>query len=456
MASHRLFWFDEIVTVHMARLPNIATMWDALAHDTGMPPGYYIVVRTSEKLFGSSELAARLPSALAMAGGLLLTFDCTRRLTDGLHGLIGLSLLTCTFLPYYGYEARSYAIYFMLAALALWLWTCTTNDRTISVILFGLMFFLGASFHYYFFVCLVPYALWEVSHWTPWQPPSRKLVAAILGTLGAIILLLRVIQPAVHESAADFWARPSFFALKSVFSEFFPDGLFLLALIILWIVLAGGENKSVAPGPGQSAESVGWLFLTIPLAGFILAELKTNAFFSRYFIGVLPGVALAFACWLWRLFRQTRRVAYGIFLFLAIWGVAKQVATVRHPELVYTFPQEAHVRDYLQVEGLLRGDGKQYMVFSNPVLYQEIQYYAKKDCILLLWPNVAEEAASARLELSLAQYYPVHVWTPEDLKKHAKETALIRPSQAMVDALREAGLRTQVRSAKPLEVVYVQ
>src|SRR5271165_6425565 len=137
IASHRLFWFDEFFTVRIAQLPAWVTIWTALSHAAdSLPPFYYMLVRAFEALFGRSEVIARLPSSLAMVAGLLLTFDCARRLTDGLHGLIALSVLTCSFLPYYGYEARSYAIYFMFAALGLWVWTKTASDLR-SAIFFG-------------------------------------------------------------------------------------------------------------------------------------------------------------------------------------------------------------------------------------------------------------------------------------------------------------------------------
>ena len=100
IASHRVFWFDELFTIHIARLPEIKAIWTALGHGAdSLPPTYYMVVRLFGDLFGKSEVAARLPSALAMAAGLLLIFDCARRLTDGLHGLIALSVATCSFLP---------------------------------------------------------------------------------------------------------------------------------------------------------------------------------------------------------------------------------------------------------------------------------------------------------------------------------------------------------------------
>lgn len=133
IGSHRLFWYHEIVTVHIAGLPNLATILDALAHGAdGMPPGYYTLATAVQRLIGASEVAARLTSALAMAAGLLITFDCARRLTDGLHRLVGLAVLSCSFLPYYGYEARSYAIYFMLPAISFWIWTCTPQRQEMA------------------------------------------------------------------------------------------------------------------------------------------------------------------------------------------------------------------------------------------------------------------------------------------------------------------------------------
>ena len=74
-----------------------------------------------------------------------------------------------------------------------------------------------------------------------------------------------------------------------------------------------------------AAEAVGWLFLAIPLAGFVAAELKTNAFAVRYFLGIVPGVAVAFACWAWRHFHNVPCGIFGIFLLLAAWGITARV-----------------------------------------------------------------------------------------------------------------------------------
>ena len=38
IASHRLFWYDEIFTVTISQLPDFATIWKTLAHAADMQP----------------------------------------------------------------------------------------------------------------------------------------------------------------------------------------------------------------------------------------------------------------------------------------------------------------------------------------------------------------------------------------------------------------------------------
>jgi uncharacterized membrane protein len=140
IASHRLFWYDEVYTTLTTRMPDWHTIWRALVEDNSDPApfGFFVVMRIFDRLFGPSEIGIRLPSALAMAAGMWITYDCARRVTDRLHGLIAMAVLTCSYLPYYGYEGRAYALYFMFAAASLWAWI---GKR--SVMLLAALFFLG-------------------------------------------------------------------------------------------------------------------------------------------------------------------------------------------------------------------------------------------------------------------------------------------------------------------------
>jgi len=456
IASHRLLYFDELYTVHIARQRDWVTIWSALRHAAdSLPPVYYMVVRLFDNLFGRNDVSVRLPSGLAFIAGLLITFDCARRFTDGLHGLIALSVLTCSFLPYYGYEARSYAIYFMLAALSLWIWTCTPTDSKLWAILFGAVLCLGVTFHYYAVLLLVPYGLWEIYRWRPWRRPSPKLIAGLVGTALTAALLSPLIMSFSRQFSRGFWAYASFYALKMTFSELFPDGLFLLALIMIWVALSRPDDTGIVVGPVQPAESLGWFFLCIPLAGFVVAELKTNAFVSRYFIGALPGIAVAFSCCIWRNFCNAYRVTLGVFLLLMAAGVATQVTVLRHPELW----QQPRTKQYLSQEDSVWKDGKRFMLFGKLSVFLESEYYSKhpQECVLLLPTHEGSVGPSSlKPALILTQYYPLHFWKLDDLKKHARETALIEPSLYVLGAMTQAGFKVESRFSKPLEVVYLK
>ncbi len=464
ISSHRLFWFDELFTIHIARLPDIKTIWTALGHGAdSLPPTYYMLVRWFGNLFGNSEVAARLPSALGFAVGLLLIFDCARRLTDGLHGLIALSVATCSFLPYYGYEARSYAVYFMLAALALWVWLCTRDDKNSSAIFFGVVMCLGVTMHYYFVLCLAPFVIWAILSGKREPLASRKLIAGFVGAVVPAALLSPIILSFSRKFATGFWNRPSFSELRAIFSQLFPDGLFLLVLIVIWVVLADSDSKAIELRPMKSGEVIGWLFLCIPLVGFLLAEWRTNAFFSRYFISVLPGVAIAFSCWLWRHFRNASMVSVGIFLLLTGWGMATQMTVARRPESI----EAMGIRQELELESSLQAEGKRYFVFSNPLLFLEAQYYSShpEECILLLPPDFTQEVDPARttpdpylhqrLELNLSQYYPMQFWRVDDLRSHAADVAMIEPSSDTLKEVKQAGFNIEMRFSKPLTVAYL-
>ncbi len=207
-----------------------------------------------------------------------------------------------------------------------------------------------------------------------------------------------------------------------------------------------------------SAESLGWFFLFVPLAGFVVAELKTNAFLMRYFIGALPGIAVAFACLLWRHFHNDYRVSAGILLLLAGWGAASQWAMVQHPESIDPFQQQTATRQFLRLEDRLHRDGKRFVVFRDPMLYQEATHYARhpEECILLLAEDGRENIPTARVQMNMSHYSSLQFWQPKDLGNHAGETALIDPAPETVEALRQAGVQVEVRYSKPMEVVYLQ
>ena len=455
IGSHRLFWFDELATIRFARLPDALAIWKAAGtlDPWGMPAPYYILVHAFQSGLGATEMAARLPSALAVAAGLLVTFDCTRRLTDGWHGLIAVGVLMCSFLPLFAFEARSYGLCFLFAALSLWVWAHSGDSRR-SAVLFGAVFFCALLMHPYSVFCFLPYVAREILRGKIF---SRKVVGAIAGMGCAAALLASHISSGLGKAGVFPGPHPTLAALEGVFQEMFPDGLLLIVCIMLWISIAGAsaENtKAAAVLPMESTERVGWFFLLIPLAGFVIAELITHAFGTRYFIATLPGVAVASACLLWRNFREYRIIGIGVVALLVCAGAVRELRLAWHPESIeWPYGQQARIRQMLSLENSLRRDGKQFILISGNFLYYEAQYYSRQpDLYRYLEPDDPVYA----IPDYFANYYSLKTWKLSDIKEHARQTAVINPLPDTLSGMKQAGFETKTRFTDPLVVVYFQ
>jgi hypothetical protein len=370
--------------------------------------------------------------------------------------LIAVSLLSCTFLPYYGYEARFYGLYFMLSALILWLWANTGNSAA-WIVVFGAVFFLCSAVHSYGVLCLLPYALSDILSRRPWWRPSPKVIAGAVGIVVDAGALFFQVAATRKVSGGFPGPHPSFAGLQQIYAEMFPAGLFLLALIAIWIALFPVTGKSTALPAMQSPERVGWLCLSIPIAGLVLATAVTHAFSPRYFIGMLPGVAVAFACALWRHFNRVPALAFGIFALLGGVGVARQIQVIRHPESIDIYGQQTQTREFLRREGDIWKDGKQFILWSGNFLYLPAHYYSHhQDQYVFLQPDDEGLRALLTIPLGFTQYYPYRVWTTKDLIRHARETAVIHPRPATLKALQDAGFQVEIRYSDPIQIVYLK
>lgn len=105
----RSLGFDEGATVTIAAQHGGA-LAAGIAHDGGNMSGYYLALHLLTSVFGTSELAIRLPSAIATATTSALVVVLATRLFDRRVGLVS-GLLSAVSLPlvYWGQNARGYA-----------------------------------------------------------------------------------------------------------------------------------------------------------------------------------------------------------------------------------------------------------------------------------------------------------------------------------------------------------
>lgn len=456
IANKRLLWYDEIVTALLSRQSWPVEILRLLKTGIDQQPlPYYLLVKLFGKPLGYSAFALRLPSALAVFTGLLVVFDCTRRLTDGLHGLLALSFLSCTVLPYYGFEARPYAIVFMCSACSLWLWVHTPRDSRRGAFFFGVAVLALLISHYYAAFCLIPYALSVLFEIRQKAVPPKIIAAAVAAAAGLALML--PVAGTLRGLSSGFWAPASLSALVDVFLDFFSRFVLVLPLIALWIAIASRPQPAVVPVLSmQAPERLAWFFLTIPFAGFLVAELlRNNAFYHRYFIGFLPGVAVAFSISLWRYFRHCPMVSAGLLCLLAGLGILLSAAYAVRPERAGPSPLVSDVyvtmQRVLQAEDLLDREGKHFVVvplgshLALEALYNSShpeRYRILEDPNL---PPSSLQQAHHDKEIATDFHLPMQIWHLNDVKDHASDTVLINVPDEVLASARRLGITVEDR-----------
>jgi len=134
---------------------------------------------------------------------------------------------------------------------------------------------------------------------------------------------------------------------------------------------------------------------------------------------------------------------------------------VRHSDSV-NMPEQTATTQFLKWEDILRSDGKRFFLFPNSIIYLQAEYYCKHpdEYVMLIASDGLEyphEPIGRYWPLThSARYYPLHFWKLDDLRNHARETALIEPPPEVLEVLRQAGIQFDTRFSRPLEVVYLQ
>lgn len=199
--DRRQLWRDEFASYVDARLPVAQVLRLARHTDAALLP-YYLLIHWWMRLFGSSEIALRLPSALAMALAAGLLAHLGQTIYGRPVGLIaGLLLGILPAVSRYGQEARPYAMVVAATVLsAVLLLRATRRHRRSSWLWYSLSITLIASAHMVALVVLlshtayIGYRVARTRHWTPALWWSAAVLVGLL--LAAPLLWLSVNQTA--------------------------------------------------------------------------------------------------------------------------------------------------------------------------------------------------------------------------------------------------------------------
>ncbi len=301
--SKKSFWFDEGVSVAIARLDwyNFARLlWRREANMSL----YYLLLR-GWLHFGHSEAFIRALSVLAAVATIPVLYCLGRQLFDRRVGLIAATLLTVNaFHIAYSQEARSYSLFVLLSTLSVLYFVRSVQDPSPHNRRMHIATSALAVYAHFFAILLV------VTEWLSLKLYERRDASHqlrnswrwIAGLSAPILIFV-----AVTGAGPLAWIpRPGLHDLYRLFLWLSGDGGWILLLIYALGCLPAWM-AAIERSPAQAADSNRWkygllfLWLVFPLAFILLVSRLRPLFLDRYFLFLVPGFALTAAAGLVRL-----------------------------------------------------------------------------------------------------------------------------------------------------------
>ncbi len=305
-ASEKTFWFDELCTLYICRLPAFHAAWDAVLHGADYdPPLFYLIQRADRALFGEGQVAMRLP---AMVGFWILCLSLYRFVTKRAGPVVGWTAMVLPVLTgayFYAYEARPHGIVLGLCGAALVCWDAAEESgRWESLWLTMFAGCLGAAFltHCYAPVIVVPFGLVELVRTVRSKVirPGRWIAFGIPAIVAAVyfIPLVRSFRANVAGTGFNDTFPAGFFQVPAFYVSLLAPCIlvFLCALALFSFDAAGLSSRSSSKKEGSAITVSDALltagFLGIPVYGILIGKLGNGPFFARYFMTAVIGVCL--------------------------------------------------------------------------------------------------------------------------------------------------------------------
>ena len=196
--DHQSFDHDEAVTAIRVLHANLGDTLSVVGHLERNPPLYYVLAWLWSQLFGVGEVGLRSLSALAGALTVLPAYLTAREFSGRRAGIIAGCLVAVNpFLVWYSQEARSYAVFVLFAAWALYFFVRAVREPTRRNLGFwALASALALCSHYFAVFLIVPQGAWLLR-------TSRPRRGAILA-VGAVTAAGLALAPlAAHQQSSN-------------------------------------------------------------------------------------------------------------------------------------------------------------------------------------------------------------------------------------------------------------
>ena len=408
LSHNKVLWLDELITLHIARLGSAHAIWNALAHAADPnPPLTHLAVLGSMRLFGTGELALRLPAILGYWVGLVSLFLFLRRHLPATWALAGVifSMANATF--DYSYESRSYAIFYGMAMLALLCWseavdaTRSIAHRRLALIGMTLALAAGISTNYFAVLAFFPVAAGELTRTVLRARRQRQINDSVLhavdlrlwAAFAVAATPLLLFRPLIEHSIAQFaphaWNKVSLDQVFDSYLQMVEVILFpVVALMLLFALIAAASRRQrstlrisqmftrlhlhnaqpTLPLAMHEAAAI-FLLMLYPFLGYLIAKIHGGMLSPRFVIPVCLGFAITGIVIAYRIFGHLRHSG-AVTLALVCTVFLGRVMAVGHD-----YHQQRQT--FLQVlNDLPRAAGNRPIVVADPLMVLTLQHYA--------------------------------------------------------------------------------
>jgi hypothetical protein len=385
LAQRQPLWFDEFLTYHLARLPSISSIWDALGDGPdASPPLNLVAVHAVYQVAGDGPVATRLPAIVGVWVMSLCLYVFVARRCAPIYAWTALLFPLTTVAQTYAYEGRPYGLWLGLCGLALVSWQAAIgNGPWRPLALAGLALSLAGtiSTHFYAAVGFIPFGLAELAR--TWR--RRRIDMPMWIALVAGLIPMAFFGPFIRNAKAYsslFYSRPGLTAWLLFYTWLLSTSLPALVAALAGLgadaTLASGQSRQ--EGENQQASRalppleemvVAFGFAAIPLFVMILSRVAAGgAFVERYSLPAVIGLTVLVA-FLASSVERRRRMGY--ILAIAIFGGAAYVGYIDRQ--LIRFKNAIHSQ---QLGKLLALNGLP-IATDDPCIYLVLHYYGSPD-----------------------------------------------------------------------------
>jgi hypothetical protein len=333
--AKRRFWFDELITFYICRLPTFHDVWQSLVAGIDFnPPLIYLLTRLSHQTLGVSSTTTRLPEVLffvVMCSGIFLF---VRRRCGVLYGLAAMWFPLITMAYSYSVEARPHAFVLGFCAIAMVAWQRAAEGgrRTWAL---ALMFLSIAGFlmsHCYSVLILIPLGIGELARLAVRRKPDWILWSCIVAPIASVAVYIPMMQHMKGYSAQTMHSTPGLAAVPRFYSSLFNDqgGFWHETVWPIFFILVLAAFAKRSPSDSQAPQELKKVFpfhelaflvtlSLIPFFGQMLALMANSIFYDRYALSAIVGMSPLLAFFVYRVTCGSQRVALAMTLVIMSW-----------------------------------------------------------------------------------------------------------------------------------------